>query len=381
MTVDTITSSSRTLTLPTPPAITDTTSAALDRLRDWVTAAAHAHQLVAPLVNTPFVPDAYKPKVDPRATDDEKRAAYETAVATATAAVLQGISLGLDPLTSLQQIYVVHGRPGMYAKMMVALVQSKGHEVWTEDNTETRAVVAGRRRGTDAVERVTITMDMARKAGWTKNGTYQATPADMLWARAAARVCDRIASDVLKGLATVEDIETDRAVESAPAGRTVASPRPARAVTAAQQAAPAAPAQQGARQTAPAAQQAPAGMPPLPGEDDQPPATGQGHQAPAITDSQQRALGATFAELGVKGEGERANRLAVVRAIVGREDVTSARDLTRDEAATVLDTLAANGPAIVADVLGQPAPAAADHGDTTADEFDPTADDAWGTDQ
>jgi hypothetical protein len=122
-------------------------SDALTRLGEWVDAARHAHQLVAPLVGTSFVPDSYKPKVDPRATPEQREEARQTAIANATAAVLQGITLGLDPMTALQQIYVVHGRPGMYAKIKVALAQSRGHEVWTEDLSDSRAVVAGRRRG------------------------------------------------------------------------------------------------------------------------------------------------------------------------------------------------------------------------------------------
>jgi hypothetical protein len=180
---------------------------ALAKLGDWVQAARHAHQLVAPLVGTAFVPDAYKPKIDPRATAEQKAEAREMAIANATAAVLQGITLGLDPMTALQQIYIVHGRPGMYSEIKVALVKSRGHEVWTEDISDTRAVVCGRRKGTDYIERVTVTMDQARKAGWTTNQAYSKTPQDMLYARAAGRVCDRVAPDVLMGIASVEEIQ------------------------------------------------------------------------------------------------------------------------------------------------------------------------------
>jgi len=187
-------------------AVLGTAGEALDRLGRWVAAARDAHALVSPLVDTAFVPEAYKPKVDPRATDAQKAEARAVAVANATAAVLQGITLGLDPLTALQQIYIVHGRPGMYTEIKVALVKSRGHEVWTEDISDTRAVVCGRRAGTDYVERVTVTMDQARKAGWTTNQAYTKTPQDMLYARAAGRVCDRVAPDVLMGIASVEEI-------------------------------------------------------------------------------------------------------------------------------------------------------------------------------
>jgi hypothetical protein len=206
----------------------------LARLGQWVEAARQAHQLVAPLIDTAFVPDTYKPKVDPRATPDQRNAARAVAIANATAAVLQGITLGVDPLTALQQIYIVHGRPGMYAKMMVALVQAHGHEVWMEDLTDTRAVVCGRRKNTDYVERRVVTMEMARKAGWTTNQAYAKTPQDMLWARAAARVCDAIASDVLKGIVAVEQIQDEIKVTAQVGTRMVK----ARKATAAVEAAP-----------------------------------------------------------------------------------------------------------------------------------------------
>jgi hypothetical protein len=185
------------------------TGDALARLGEWVQAASHANRLVAPLVGTAFIPDAYKPKIDPRATAEEKQAARETAIANATAAVLQGITLGLDPMTALQQIYIVKGRPGMYSRIKVALLVAHGHEVWTEDISDTRAVVCGRRKGSDVVERVTVTMDQARKAGWSTNEAYAKTPQDMPYARAAARVCDRVAPDVLMGIASVEEIQDE----------------------------------------------------------------------------------------------------------------------------------------------------------------------------
>lgn len=190
------------------------TDDALTRLGKWVEAASNAQRLVAPLVGTPFVPAAYRPVIERGDNDEQIAEKRAVAVANATAAVLYGLSLGIDPLMALQQIYVVHGRPGLYAKMMVALVQAHGHEVWTEDMSDTRAVVCGRRKGSNHTERITITMDMARRAKWTSNAKYQETPQDMLWARAAGRVCDRIASDVLKGIPTVEEIQDSIQVEA-----------------------------------------------------------------------------------------------------------------------------------------------------------------------
>jgi hypothetical protein len=306
------------------------TDDALDRLARWVEAARNAHTLVAPLVDTAFVPEAYKPKVDPRATPEQRKVAYDVAVANATAAVLQGLSLGVDPLVALQQIYIVHGRPGMYAKMMVALVQSRGHEVWTEDESDTRVVVAGRRKGTDAIERVTVTMDQARKAGWTSNQAYTKTPRDMLWARAASRVCDRIASDVLKGIASVEEIRDTIQVqaETGDGTRTVTPRR--RAVAPPVDAVEDPPLNEAPAQ--PAEPEAPQESPEPP-RDRSPLAS----RAGSITTAQSRKL---HTLLGKTGRDDRDVGLVYIAGVIDRE-ITTTKDLGTVEAGQVIDALEA----------------------------------------
>jgi hypothetical protein len=315
---------------------------ALDRLGRWVTAAQQAHQLVAPLVNTAFVPDAYRPKVDPRATAEQKAEAHQIAVANATAAVLQGISLGLDPLTSLQQIYIIHGRPGMYAKLMVALIQANGHEVWTEDLSDSRAVVCGRRAGTEYVERVTVTMDQARKAQWTKNEAYAKTPQDMLWSRAAARVCDRIASDVLKGIASVEQIrdEIQASAEVGNGHRTVAPrKRPAPAAIDATVDDPPLDDDEADAIDSRQSKDGRHGRPTAPDvtvgavEKDEPPSPSE----PKITGPQQQKMHALLNETG---RGDREVGLVYIAGVIGRE-IESTKELTKRDAMRVIDALEA----------------------------------------
>lgn len=290
---------------------------ALARLAQWVEAASNANRLVGPLIDTAFVPDAYKPKVDSRASEEAKADARRVAINNATAAVLQGLTLGVDPLVALQQIYIVHGRPGMYAKFMVALVQAHGHDVWTDDLTDTRAIVCGRRRGTDHIERVTITMDMARRAKWTTNPKYTETPQDMLWARAAGRVCDRIASDVLKGIVTVEQIQDEIRTTAEVGTRTVTPRRPA----------------------APAAIEGTVEEPPL---DDQPAATAPDPEpdpGPAesggATTAQTRKIHALLRDKGMT------NREAALDWMGGHLDrtVESTKTFTLDEASRIIDEL------------------------------------------
>lgn len=283
---------------------------ALRELAEWVQAARSVTELVAPLVDTPFVPAHYRPNISDRSTPEEKAAARGVAIATATAAVLQGTKLGFDPLTALQQIYIVHGRPGMYARAKVALLLSKGHEVWTDDLSDHRAVVSGRRRGDTTVQTVTVTMDMARKAGWTTNPSkaYDKTPQDMLYARAAGRVCDRVAPEVLLGIESVEDIE-DRLQATATTGSGTRTVSPRRALEAPPKATPAAPAE-----------------------------SAQGDAERPLDEKQWRAINELMREQGIVGTGQKEARLARISEIVQRS-IARGTDLTFAEGETILAEL------------------------------------------
>lgn len=345
------------------PTVTGGDLPGLAVLRDWLTAAASAQQLVAPLVDSAFVPLAYKPRVDPRASAEEKQAAYQVAVANATSAVLLGMGLGIDPLTALQQIYIVHGRPGMYAKIKVALAQARGHRVWDEVYSADRAVVCGHRAGTpdDHIVRIEITMEDAKRAGWTTNDAYRKTPADMLWSRAASRVVDRIASDVLHGIASIEDLQD--APEPTPVtSRVTVDDLP---------------------KVAPRAVEAPPEKAPAPvAEAPQAPAEPVVEQVTPAPDAEKlrRAVGEAFTKLKVSGPGMRERRARLASHIVGR-DVASAAEMTADELQMVLDNLTAD---LVAEVEREAAAAEQAPEPAPQQEWppvavaDPTGGDPWG---
>lgn len=171
------------------------------RLIAWADGLAAAHRIGTALCGTAFAPANFKGKPD-----------------EAAAAILYGDEIGLTPTQALQSVHVISGKPGLYARAMVALVMAKGHDVWTVEETPSKVTVAGRRRGSSHTEQVTWTMERARKAGYTKNQKYDQNPEEMLYARAAATVCRRIAPDALAGLAySVEELE----VEEAPATATI----------------------------------------------------------------------------------------------------------------------------------------------------------------
>jgi hypothetical protein len=165
------------------------------RLVSWADAARAAHQLAQALVKTSFVPQAFKDNVG-----------------DATAAILMGDELGFSPLASLRSLYVVHGAPALYSRSMVALAQSRGHEIWTELSTSEKVIVCGRRRGSEHVERSEWTISRATVAGYTYNKKYMTNAQEMLYAKASAEIARKVAADALAGVPySVEDLELEDA--------------------------------------------------------------------------------------------------------------------------------------------------------------------------
>lgn len=334
----------------------------------WLEAAAGAEQLARRLVSSFFVPDAYKPRVSPNANAEEWARATDVAVANATGAILLGQSLNLDPLTALQNIYVVHGRPGMYTKLKVALAQAHGHRVWDEDYGPEKCTVAGQRKGTDDVVRITLTIDDAKRAKWTDSAMYAKTPADMLWARCAARVVDRIAADVLFGIPSIEDLDEP---EPAPVAATVTVEELVARTGSSTTAAPV------NIQLGQTAEQIVERLDRLAGKGtavaapvvEEPavvePVVDPAPTAAPLDESAWRRVNDAFVRLGVTGPGQKGKRLAIVCHIIGRT-VVSATELSAVEGDLLLETL--NGltrpgvTALLSDLLVDRGPAGGDQG-------------------
>lgn len=274
------------------------------RLVAWAQAASAANQLARALVRTSFVPANFK------GNDGD-----------ATAAIMAGDEIGLSPLASLRSFYLVHGTPALYAKAMVALVQSRGHEVWTDTDTPDRVVVCGQRRGSQRIETADWSMTRARTAQYTSNKKYQSNPQEMLWAKAATEICKKIASDVLNGIPSVEETE----LENQPTTTVEAKPRKT-AVTRAK----------------PAAVE-----PPEPSFDEPEPTLPEpaSDDAEAISLPQSKKMHALFRD---KGFVDRDDSLSFVSQTIDRE-VGSTKELSKAEASTVIEALVA-----LADVEPEP---------------------------
>lgn len=181
-------------------------------LMQWAMDASEAHKIAQSLVKTAFVPDSMRGKAE-----------------EATAAILTGQEIGLAPMAALRSIDIISGTPAMRAHALRGLVQSKGHEVWVEDATATRAVVCGRRKGTEQVQKSVWTMDRAKGLKLDQRENWRKQPQAMLVARATAEVCRLIASDVILGIPyAIEELGDDGPEPAAPKKRTAkrATPEP-----------------------------------------------------------------------------------------------------------------------------------------------------------
>lgn len=176
-------------TTNTTPELSDT---GINDLMRQAEAMSAAHKLATVLCNTQMVPQTFRGKPDDGA-----------------AAILYGAELGLKPQQALQQVFVVHGQPAIYARTMVALLKGKGYKFETVESTDESVTVRGVAPSGEQ-ETSTWTIERAKTAGYTSNKKYQTDPQAMLYAKAASEVSRRLAPDVLLGIKyAAEDLELE----------------------------------------------------------------------------------------------------------------------------------------------------------------------------
>lgn len=193
-------------------------TAAVVDLQMWAAELSAAHQIGQALASTDFVPMSLKTASGGRAKE------LGQVAENVAACILAGKALGLDPMNSIQNIFVVHGRPAMYARTMAALVMAAGHEIRRVSATEQSVIYRGRRKGEIEWTEVEWTIARARKAGYLSNKKYESDPIAMLTAKCQSEICRVIAPDVLTGIAatSVEEAELEDL------GETPTEPAPAK---------------------------------------------------------------------------------------------------------------------------------------------------------
>jgi hypothetical protein len=111
------------------------------------------------------------------------------------------LDLGLSPRLCLPETYVVKGRLGLMASIQRTLATRGGYDLDLPEITAETANATIRRMGETSTHSVTVTMDMAKRAGWvSRNPNYGSMPEHMLAARACTWAISLYAPEVLHGV-------------------------------------------------------------------------------------------------------------------------------------------------------------------------------------
>ncbi len=149
-------------------------------------------------------------------------------------ALVMAEQLHENPLMVMQNIVIVQGTAGWKAQFVIARANRVGPfrdpiSFVTEGKGDAMAVTARAViKSTGTVVERTVTMAMAKAAGWTSNKKYQEMPEQMLSYRAACFLVRLYCPEVLLGMQTEDEILDVRAS----AGRTIEANTPSSAVDA-----------------------------------------------------------------------------------------------------------------------------------------------------
>lgn len=126
----------------------------------------------------------------------------------------------IDPMTMMQQSYIVHGRPGIQAKLYIALLNTSDrlsgrlwYKVDRDDSGAIRSCIACAKDADGVIhEGAAITPAMVKAEGWDRPRKEQPSkwvtiPEQMYRYRAASFLGNSDFPDVTLGLATVEELE------------------------------------------------------------------------------------------------------------------------------------------------------------------------------
>lgn len=252
----------------------------------------------------------------------------------AAAVVLKGRELGLPPMLSLSHIVIIKGKPTLSAEVMLGMMHRAGHEVWFSETSSERAVIHGIRKGSTREQSLTWTIDDAKAAGLLKNPTWTAYRPAMLRARAISAFGRFFAPDVLMGAYTPEEMgaQVNERGEFTGMNSEADEAQPARGTAglAARLAATRAPA---TTRDEPDDEPVDAEFTPAPAEDTEP--------VQRITRPQATAIAIALKDAKFKDTLEgKADGRRFVAWLAGIDcTLESSNDLTREQAATVLERL------------------------------------------
>lgn len=137
------------------------------------------------------------------------------------------LQLKVSPLTVLQNMQVIKGKPSLKAAFAIALANERGPfqgniRFKVEGRgTKNLSVTAWAKMDDGEVVEAVVDMAMADMEGWTKNAKYRSMPEQMLVYRSAMFLIRRVCPGVLMGFASDDELEDVAAAPPKAAGRAV----------------------------------------------------------------------------------------------------------------------------------------------------------------
>jgi hypothetical protein len=127
-------------------------------------------------------------------------AEYRNKPANVLVAIEYGKALGLEPMSAIQGITVIKGKPTASAALMAGLVRRAGHILRVTGDDKRAECIIIRQDDPDFEFKTVWTIDRAIKAGLTSNQTWTKYPDAMLKARAISECARNACSEILAGV-------------------------------------------------------------------------------------------------------------------------------------------------------------------------------------
>ena len=136
--------------------------------------------------------------------------AYRNQPANVLLALEYGAAVGIAPMTAIQGVHVIKGKPTASAQLIGALVRKAGHRLRVSGDADTATCEIIRADDPDFTFTATWTIDRARTAGLLGNDSWKKYPAAMLKARAITEAARDACPEALAGIQyTAEEIGDD----------------------------------------------------------------------------------------------------------------------------------------------------------------------------
>lgn len=159
----------------------------------------------ATFARSPLVPDHIRGKTD---TEEAKK----QGIANCYICLVLAEQMNENPLVVMQNIYIVHGKPGWSASYMIAKANASGifkgvirfkHE---GSGASRKCTASATLKDTGEVVEVCMSMETATAEGWTKNSKYRSMPDQMLAYRAATLLVRLYCPQVMLGYHTADEL-------------------------------------------------------------------------------------------------------------------------------------------------------------------------------